>query len=55
MARSYEQISAERFSAAEGVGEWRVLGWHAFAVFRTGTFATGLALVNAIGELAEAA
>ncbi|GAA1507253.1 4a-hydroxytetrahydrobiopterin dehydratase [Nocardioides humi] len=51
----YEQISAEEFSRAEGVADWRVLGVHAFAVFRTGSFATGLQLVNAIGELAEAA
>lgn len=51
----YEQISADEFSQAEGVGDWRAVGEHAYAVFRTGSFATGLELVNAIGELAEAA
>ncbi|TNM38317.1 4a-hydroxytetrahydrobiopterin dehydratase [Nocardioides albidus] len=51
----YEQISAEQFSRSEGVGDWKVVGEHAFAVFRTGSFATGLELVNAIGELAEEA
>ncbi|WP_408897364.1 4a-hydroxytetrahydrobiopterin dehydratase [Nocardioides sp. R1-1] len=51
----YEEISAEQFSQAEGVADWRVLGVHAYAVFRTGSFATGLQLVNAIGELAEEA
>jgi len=51
----YQQITAEEFARAEGMGDWRVVGTHAYAVFRTGSFATGLALVNAIGELAEAA
>ena len=51
----YEQISAEQFSQAEGVADWRVIGVHAYAVFRSGNFVTGLELTNAIGELAEAA
>ncbi len=55
MARSYEQVSAADFSAADGVEDWRVLWWQAFALFRTKDFATGLALVNEIGRLAEAA
>ncbi|MEQ6899860.1 VOC family protein [Nocardioides sp. YIM 152588] len=50
-----EQITAQQFSEAEGVEDWRVLWWRAFAVFRTRDFATGLALVNEIGRLAEAA
>lgn len=55
MARTYEKITAADFSAAEGVDDWRVLWWQAFALFRTKTFATGLALVNEIGRLAEEA
>ena len=55
MARSYQQITAAEFSAAEGVDDWRVLWWQAFALFRTKSFATGLALVNGIGRLAEEA
>ncbi len=51
----HEEISAEQFSRSEGVEEWRVLGWHAYAVYRTGDFVTGLDLVNEIGRLAEAA
>ena len=52
---SYEKITAAQFSAAEGVDDWRVLWWQAFALFRTKSFATGLALVNEIGRLAEEA
>jgi 4a-hydroxytetrahydrobiopterin dehydratase len=37
------------------VDDWRVLWWQAFALFRTKSFATGLALVNEIGRLAEEA
>ena len=55
MSRSYEKISAADFSAAEGVDDWRVLWWQAFALFRTKSFVTGLALVNEIGRLAEEA
>ncbi len=51
----YEQITAEEFSNAEGLADWRVTGEHAYAVFRTGSFVKGLALTNAIGDLAEAA
>ncbi|WP_367919080.1 VOC family protein, partial [Nocardioides ginsengisoli] len=55
MTRSYEKISPADFSAAEGVDDWRVLWWQAFALFRTKNFVTGLALVNEIGRLAEEA
>lgn len=55
MARTYDKITAAEFSAAEGVDDWRVLWWQAFALFRTRSFATGLALVNEIGRLAEEA
>lgn len=50
-----EQITAQQFSEADGVGDWRVLWWQAFAVYRTGDFATGLNFVNEIGRLAEEA
>lgn len=55
MPREYEQIDAERFSEAEGTDDWRVVGDEAHALFRTKDFATGLRLVNEIGELAEEA
>jgi 4a-hydroxytetrahydrobiopterin dehydratase len=47
-----EKITAGEFQAAEGVDDWRVLFNGANAYFRTGTFATGVALVDAIGRLA---
>lgn len=40
---------------AELLADWRVMFSALHARFRTGDFATGLALVNAIGEAAEAA
>ncbi|HJQ00802.1 MAG TPA: VOC family protein [Jatrophihabitans sp.] len=50
-----DRITAQQFHEAAGVEDWRVLNLAAYAHFATGRFATGLALVNAIGELAEAA
>jgi 4a-hydroxytetrahydrobiopterin dehydratase len=50
-------ISAEHFRDAAGVGDWRTIfggGW-ACAFFRTGSFAAGVELVRAIGEVAAAA
>ncbi|QSR28686.1 4a-hydroxytetrahydrobiopterin dehydratase [Nocardioides aromaticivorans] len=55
MARSYQTVTAEEFTAAAGLGEWRVEGDQAVVRFRTGDFVTGLALVNEIGRLAEEA
>ncbi|MFR9780523.1 VOC family protein [Micromonospora sp. MS34] len=46
-----ERISAEQFHRADGVADWRVLGEGACAWFRTGSFAAGVRLVRAIGEL----
>ncbi|MGR6316998.1 VOC family protein [Micromonospora soli] len=46
-----DRITAEQFHAAEGVEDWRVLGEGACAWFRTGSFAAGVRLVRAIGEL----
>jgi 4a-hydroxytetrahydrobiopterin dehydratase len=51
------RLTAAQFSASAGVTDWRVL-WgagYASARFLTGSFAAGLALVSAIGELAAAA
>ncbi len=51
------RLTAAQFSAFPGVAEWRVL-WgagYAAARFLTGSFAAGLALVAAIGELAATA
>jgi 4a-hydroxytetrahydrobiopterin dehydratase len=46
-----EKIAPQRFHEFD----WRVIRDAASAHFRTGSFAKGLALVDAIGELAEAA
>lgn len=46
-------ITARQFHEADGVQDWRVVFEGACAHFRTGTFATGVALVDAIGRLAE--
>lgn len=51
-----DAISASDFRAAGGTDDWRVLAdLRATATFRTGSFTTGVQLVEAIGELAEAA
>jgi 4a-hydroxytetrahydrobiopterin dehydratase len=50
-----ERISPGQFHDAEGVDDWRVLFNGANAYFRTGSFANGVALVDAIGRLADAA
>ena len=50
-------ISAKQFRDAPGVEDWRTIfggGW-ACAYFRTGSFAAGVELVQAIGEIAAAA
>jgi len=50
------RLTAAQFTASPGVDDWRVLwgGGYAAARFLTGSFAAGLALVAAIGELAAA-
>jgi 4a-hydroxytetrahydrobiopterin dehydratase len=50
-----ERITAERFHAADGVDDWRVLYHVVSAHFRTGSLAKGIALVDEIGRLAGAA
>jgi 4a-hydroxytetrahydrobiopterin dehydratase len=47
-----EPITLRQFHEADGVTDWRVLGEGACAHFRTGSFAAGARLVQAIGELA---
>jgi len=44
-------ITMRRFHESEGVEDWRVVGEGACAYFRTGSFAAGARLVNAIGGL----
>ena len=50
-----ERITPRQFHEADGIEDWRVLFEGACAHFRTGSFAAGVALVNAIGKLADAA
>jgi 4a-hydroxytetrahydrobiopterin dehydratase len=50
-----ERITARQFHESAGVEDWRVLFSGACAHFRTGSFAAGVALVDAIGGLADAA
>lgn len=50
-----DAITAEQFRDHDGVEDWRVLAHGICAHFRTGSFATGVELVDAIGELADAA
>jgi len=46
-----DQISPKQFRESEGVEDWRVLGDGANAYFRTGSFAVGARLMQAISEL----
>jgi 4a-hydroxytetrahydrobiopterin dehydratase len=46
-----DQIGPKQFHDSDGVEDWRVLGDGAYAYFRTGSFAAGTRLVQAIGEL----
>ena len=48
------QITARQFHAADGVEDWRALYHLVSAHFRTGSLTEGVALVNAIGALADA-
>ncbi|WP_163541073.1 VOC family protein [Occultella kanbiaonis] len=50
-----DAITPSAFDASEGVADWRVLFGGATASFETGSFATGVALIARIGELADAA
>jgi 4a-hydroxytetrahydrobiopterin dehydratase len=46
-----DRISVRQFHEADGTGDWRVLGDGACAYFRTGSFAAGARLVQAISKL----
>lgn len=46
-----KKIGTIEFHRTAGVEDWRVLGERACAYFRTGSFAAGARLVQAIGEL----
>src|ERR1700694_1745628 len=46
-----DHISPKEFREAEGTEDWRVLGDGANAYFRTGSFAAGARLVQAISDL----
>lgn len=48
-------MAPRRFHESDGVEDWRVLNNRACALFRTGSFARGVELVDAIGRLADAA
>ena len=50
-----ERISSQQFHESEGVEDWRVLYGRAIAYFASGSFAKGVALVDAIGALADEA
>jgi len=50
-----ETITTDEFRGFPGVEDWRPRATGAFAQFRTGSFATGAKLFDAITELAEAA
>jgi 4a-hydroxytetrahydrobiopterin dehydratase len=50
-----ERVAPGRFHEAGGVDDWRVVMPGACAHFRTGSFASGVALVDEIGRLADAA
>ncbi|WP_154674179.1 VOC family protein [Nakamurella lactea] len=50
-----DQITARQFHEADGVDDWRVVFAGAGAYFSTGSFGKGVALVDAIGALADAA
>ena len=55
MGRDYQVVSDDEFAATEGLADWKVVDSQAYARFETKSFATGLALVNEIGRLAEEA
>ena len=48
-----DRITAQEFLEADGLADWRVLSEGALAFFRTGSFADGARLVQAIGQMSE--
>jgi 4a-hydroxytetrahydrobiopterin dehydratase len=55
VARMTERITPRQFEDAAGTDDWTVHDDVATARFETGSFATGVRLVDAIGGLADAA
>jgi 4a-hydroxytetrahydrobiopterin dehydratase len=49
-----KRTTAKAFHAADGVEDWRVLFWGAYAYYRVGSFAEGARFVAAIAEVATA-
>ena len=49
-----KRTSARAFHDAEGVEDWRILFWGAYAYFRVASFSEGARFVAAIAEVAEA-
>jgi pterin-4a-carbinolamine dehydratase len=48
------RTTAKVFHEADGVDDWRVLYWGAYAHFRVGSFVEGARFVTAIAEIGEA-
>ena len=48
-----DRMTPPQFQESEGVDDWRVVGEGACAYFPTGSFADGVRLVRAIGELPD--
>ncbi|MEU6577621.1 VOC family protein [Streptomyces sp. NPDC046805] len=53
VASEVGRLRPQQFHATAGLGDWRVLGEGACAYFRTGSFAAGARLVQAISELPD--
>jgi pterin-4a-carbinolamine dehydratase len=49
-----KRLTARAFHDADGVEDWRVLFWGAYAHYRTGSFAEGARFVDAIAGVADA-
>src|SRR5438309_281982 len=52
-AHMTDRLSPQQFHESEGIEDWRVLGDGACAFFRTGSFAAGTRLAQAIGALPD--
>jgi 4a-hydroxytetrahydrobiopterin dehydratase len=50
-----EPITTQQFHDADGVADWDVVSGEACVRFRTGSFAAGVALIDEIGRLSDAA
>jgi 4a-hydroxytetrahydrobiopterin dehydratase len=50
-----KRITADDFSSADGVSDWRALSTGACAYFKISSFPQGVELITKVAELAEAA